>query len=110
MSFLSAIGNFFRVLGHDVQSGTNFIQPFAPIIESIPAVGGPFGIVFNAVVALEKLIPQDKQGPVKKAAAVTIIQNQLPNITEEKITNSVNDLVKLLNDFSTMTTPPAVSK
>ncbi len=104
MSFLSSIGGFFSKVGHGiatvetgVQKVTDVIAPFAPFISGIPAIGGPFGLIFNLVVQAEQLVSANSKGADKKAAVLAFVKLAYPNLNQEAMSADIDALVAILN-------------
>jgi len=97
MSFLSAVGGFFKQVGQGLDKGTDIIAPFAPIIGAIPGVGGPFGLIFGLITQVEQLVSTDSSGAEKKAAVISFVRLKYPRLDQALISTEIDNLVGILN-------------
>lgn len=110
MSFLSAVGHFFTGAAKDVQKVTDVIAPYAPLVSALPVIGGPFGMIFNAVVHVEQLVGEvARKGADKKAAVTQLVMLAYPNIDKQALSNAIDGLVKILNDLTQKVPAPPVT-
>lgn len=93
MSFLS----FLKTIGNDIGIGVGIVKPFAPTIEAIPGFGSVFGLVFNAIVAVEGLIQAPGSGAVKKTAVSSIVTGAIPTIDPTALAELIDAIVAILN-------------
>lgn len=93
MSFLSVI----KTIGTDIGIGVKAVAPLAPTLEAIPGFGSIFGLVFNAVVAVEGLIQAPGSGTAKKTAASSIVTGALPAIDPAALAELIDAIVAILN-------------
>lgn len=106
MSFLSAVGHFFQTAGRDVVKVTNAVEPYVPLISSLPVIGGPFGMIFNTMVHVESLVGDIVgKGADKKAAVTQLVTLAYPTIDKAALSQAIDGMVKILNDLA-KTVPP----
>lgn len=94
MSFLSAVGGFFKNVGQGVEKVTHYIDPYAGIIAQLPVVGGTFGVIYGLVAQAELLASADSTGAQRKAAVVAFLKLKYPTID---FSAEIDDLVGVLN-------------
>ena len=105
MSFLSALGGIFKKIGHGVDVVTDVIQPFAPIIGSLPVIGGPFGLIFGLVAQVENLVSTDSSGAEKKAAVIAMVRLKYPKLDPVLVSTEIDNLVGILNRLAKAVEP-----
>lgn len=93
MSFLSIL----KTIGADIGIGVKAVTPFAPAIETIPGFGSIFGLVFNAVVAVEGLVQTPGTGTLKKSAVTSIVQAAAPSTDPQALSPVIDGIVAALN-------------
>lgn len=109
MSFLSAVGGFFKGIGHGIDKATDIIAPFAPLIGTLPVIGGPFGLIFGLVTQAENLVSTDSSGADKKAAVIAFVKLKYPKLDPALVSTEIDNLVGVLNRLAKAvdSAPPA---
>ena len=77
---------------------TDAAKVAAPAISAVPGVSTSlFGVILQAVIAVEQAITGHKQGPAKKQAAKVIVKSQVPDADPAAVDKSIDHLVSSLN-------------
>jgi len=100
-SFLSAVFNKFKKVNAVVAAGAVAVEPFAPVIETIPGFGSAFGAVLQGILIAEQLISPPNSGPAKKAVATAVVNSVQPGLDPTVLSNSIDMLVAMINHLST---------
>lgn len=98
MSFAPLV-NFFKAAFADVNQVAVIAQQpqVAAVIGSIPTVGPMVNTIIGSIMAIEKLIPQNGQGPAKKTVVTAIVNATQPNIPAANLSASIDGFVAALN-------------
>jgi len=105
MSFLSALGGILHKIGHGVEVATDAITPWAPLIGSLPVIGGPFGLIFGLITQAEHLVSTDSSGADKKAAVIAFVKLKYPKLDPALVSTEIDNLVGILNRLAKAVEP-----
>jgi len=97
MSFFSAIGGAFKVIGHGIDKATDVIDPLAPLLGMVPGFGGPFAVIYGSVKRIEELASKDAASKDKQQAAVGMVRLAYPQLDAATVATETDNLVGILN-------------
>lgn len=106
MSFLGVVKHIWQ----GIEGAANFLAPDATTIASIPVVGAPAALIIQAIIAMEKLVPQSGAGAAKKTAVTAVVNAVAPGISPAILSSVIDELVAQYNaQAATLAKLPAVA-
>lgn len=100
-SFLNAVLSKFKKINAVVAGAAVAVEPFAPMIETVPGFGSAFGAVLQGILIAEQLVTPPASGPQKKVLATAVVNSVQPGLDPTVISNVIDMLVGALNHLNT---------